>query len=193
MIAIDGNIGCGKSTIIKLLSYNYKVFPEDIASWGDWLSKYYEEPKQYSLGFQLTVLLSHLRQQTKQFTEITFYERCSHTCNRIFGSLLVDDGIMKPEELELCVSYERQFNKKVEHLFYLRTSPKICKERMILRDRCCESSIDISYLEKLHNKYESVYNCGSNIVDGINIHIIDANKTPEEIYDEINYITEMLL
>ena len=30
-------------------------------------------------------------------------------------------------------------------------------ERMILRDRCCESSIDISYLEKLHDKYENVY------------------------------------
>ena len=103
-IAIDGNIGCGKSTVIEKLK-NWtdfkKVYSEDIASWGDWLEKYYEDPKKYALGFQLTVLLSHLRQQGEVDDDgLYIYERCSHTCNRIFGSLLVEDGIMSERELE---------------------------------------------------------------------------------------------
>lgn len=192
MIAIDGNIGCGKSTVLKTLCENYCIFPEDITSWGKWLPKYYENPKQYAMGFQLTVLLSHLRQQQEPIYDITFYERCSHTCNRIFGSLLVDDGIMEPEELELCVSYERQFNKPVEHLIYLRTTPEVCMQRIKSRDRDCETSIDIGYLKKLHDKYEEVYNTGEYVVDGINIHIVDANAGKDEIMEAIHGKIEMI-
>ncbi len=190
-IAIDGNIGCGKSTVIeKLRGLKYRVYPEDIKSWGDWLIKYYEEPKKYALGFQLTVLLSHLRQQgdvSGDDGDVYIYERCSHTCNRIFGSLLVDDDIMNERDLELCKSYEREFNNGVDILFYLQTTPEICKERIIKRDRSCESSIEIDYLKKLHNKYEDVYSHDS-IVDGIKIYIIDATRSADEVFEDIRSI-----
>lgn len=200
-IAIDGNIGCGKSTVIeKLREFTKlknglfkKVYSEDIESWGDWLIKYYEEPKAYALGFQLTVLLSHLRQQGEVGEDdkgVYIYERCSHTCNRIFGSLLVDDDIMSERDLELCKSYEKEFNNGVDVLFYLQTTPEICKERIIKRDRSCESSIEMDYLKKLHDKYEDVYNfleddssAHTKKVDGINIYIINATHSAEVVLE----------
>tara|TARA_B100000035_G_scaffold254122_1_gene223610 strand:- start:542 stop:1156 length:615 start_codon:yes stop_codon:yes gene_type:complete len=187
-IAIDGNIGCGKSTVVEKLRKhdNFKVYSEDIESWGDWLIKYYEDPKKYALGFQLTVLLSHLRQQGEVDDKgFYIYERCSHTCNRIFGSLLVDDDIMSKRDLELCKSYEREFNNGVDALFYLQTTPEICKERIIKRDRSCESSIEMDYLNKLHDKYEDVYNGDECKVDGISIYIIDATQSEEDVLQEI--------
>lgn len=197
-IAIDGNIGCGKSTVIeKLRELKYRVYPEDIESWGDWLIKYYKEPKKYALGFQLTVLLSHLRQQgdvSGDDGDVYIYERCSHTCNRIFGSLLVDDDIMNERDLELCKSYEKEFNNGVDILFYLQTTPEICKERIVKRDRSCESSIEMDYLKKLHNKYEDVYSTEITdpdlacIVDGIIIYIIDATRPADEVFKNIQML-----
>ena len=192
-IAIDGNIGCGKSTVINRLGESgYTIYPEDIASWGDWLSKYYKEPKRYSFGFQLTVLLSHLRQQSKEIKRdrISIFERCSHTCNRIFGSLLVEDGTMEYDELVLCEDYEHEFNNSVDVLIYLKTTPAICKKRIDFRDRTCESSIDIGYLEKLHHKYESIYN--KNVVDGIQIYTVDSTKPIDFVYDNIIKIIKKL-
>ena len=116
-IAIDGNIGCGKSTLLKgLREMGYRVYLEDLDSWGDWLQKYYENPTRYALGFQMTVLLSHLKQQTewrgRGVGKYAIFERCSHTCNRIFGSLLHDEGVLETDELKLCEKYETTFNQR---------------------------------------------------------------------------------
>ena len=59
-------------------------------------------------------------------------------------------------------------------------------------DRDCETSIDINYLKKLHDKYEEVYNTGKYVVDGINIHIIDANLGKDEIIEAIHGKIEMI-
>lgn len=196
-IAIDGNIGCGKSTLLKgLREMGYRVYLEDLDSWGDWLQKYYENPTRYALGFQMTVLLSHLKQQTewrgRGVGPYAIFERCSHTCNRIFGSLLHDEGVLETDELKLCEKYETTFNQRVQRLFYLKTTPETCKERMIMRDRACESSINIEYLQKLHKKYESVYNNGATSVDGIEIHVIDANKSTDEVLKNVSTIIDSI-
>jgi len=183
-IAIDGNIGCGKSTVIKHLgNKGYTVYPEDIESWGDWLNMYYDNPKKNALGFQMTVLLSHLKQQKQKNTGDIIYERCSHTCNRIFGSLLLDDGILETHEYDLCKSFEKEFNNSVDVIIYLQTTPEICKKRIQKRDRSCESSINIDYLKNLHNKYESVYK--DTTVDGKKIIIIDALQPTDIVLKEV--------
>ena len=48
-IAIEGNIGVGKTTLSQLLSkhYNAKLVLEEFAE-NPFLTKFYENPKQYS-------------------------------------------------------------------------------------------------------------------------------------------------
>ena len=131
----------------------------------------------------MTVLLSHLKQQKQKNTGDVIYERCSHTCNRIFGSLLLDDGILETHEYDLCKSFEKEFNNSVDVVIYLQTTPEICKKRIQKRDRSCESSINIDYLKSLHNKYESVYK--DTIVDGKKIIIIDALQPTDIVLNEV--------
>ena len=60
-IAIDGNIGCGKSTVIeKFRELKYKVYSEDIESWGDWLEKYYEDGAGLNEKIKLAKLMTEL-------------------------------------------------------------------------------------------------------------------------------------
>ena len=49
---------------------------------------------------------------------------------------------------------------------------------------------NIEYLQKLHDKYESVYNNGTSVVDGIEIHVIDATGSPQSVLDQITVLLE---
>ena len=53
-IAIEGNIGAGKTTLSQLLSqhYNAKLVLEEFAE-NPFLTKFYENPKQYAFPLEL--------------------------------------------------------------------------------------------------------------------------------------------
>jgi deoxyadenosine/deoxycytidine kinase len=57
IISIAGNIGVGKSTLLKRLeSMGHTVMFEGInrGAWGGLLKKYYDDPKKYAYLFQTT-------------------------------------------------------------------------------------------------------------------------------------------
>ena len=59
-IVFDGNIGCGKSSILKLLvdksAIDLHVYNEPLNDWSKWLELFYSDMKKYSFGFQMRVL-----------------------------------------------------------------------------------------------------------------------------------------
>ena len=189
-IVIDGNIGSGKSTLLDVLKTVYTVYTEDIEAWGDWLPCYYKNQKKYAFGFQLSVLLSHLKQQNSPIKDkITIFERSTYSCNAIFGQLLVKDGLMSELEYSLCTEYSEAFDNPIKYTIYLQCMPSICYSRICERSRDCETSIPYSYIEKLHAQYEEVYR------DSKKIFKIDANKPADQVYSQVlstlDYISEL--
>ena len=63
-IAIEGNIGAGKTTLSQLLSqhYNAKLVLEEFAE-NPFLTKFYENPKQYAFPLELFFLAERFKQQ----------------------------------------------------------------------------------------------------------------------------------
>jgi deoxyadenosine/deoxycytidine kinase len=63
-IAIEGNIGAGKTTLSQLLSkhYNAKLVLEEFAD-NPFLTKFYENPKQYAFPLELFFLAERFKQQ----------------------------------------------------------------------------------------------------------------------------------
>lgn len=57
-ICIEGNIGSGKSTLIKALGdYGYEVYPEPVQQrWGQFLPILYKDPARWGMCFQMEVL-----------------------------------------------------------------------------------------------------------------------------------------
>ena len=60
--SIDGIIGAGKSTVLKLLRQNNICLEEPVADWGELLENFYEDINRYAYPFQLQVLLSQKKQ-----------------------------------------------------------------------------------------------------------------------------------
>jgi thymidine kinase len=91
--------------------------------------------------------------------------------------MLLENGCMTPGEFEL---FEGLYNKlawKPDLFIYLRTTPETCKERILKRQRACETSIDIEYLKSLHEQYEALYARG--------IVCVNANRSVDKVYEDV--------
>jgi deoxyguanosine kinase len=59
LISIEGNIGSGKSSLLRNLSDKHKVIPEPVEDWGQCLTKYYEEPRKHAYELQMKAMASY--------------------------------------------------------------------------------------------------------------------------------------
>lgn len=104
---------------------------------------------------------------------------------------------MKPVEYEILSKW---FHWMIENndcqldlIFYLRTSPETCLERLNQRGRSEEvSSISLAYLSKLHDLHESwlCYDSDKMIYKPKNIIIIDADQSLDDVCKRVEYETK---
>jgi len=179
IISIEGNIGSGKSTILKSLKshfsdndkINQKIFflQEPVDEWekikdkdgNTILKKFYENKKNYSFSFQIMASVSRLsllkREIDKHPDAIFIIERSSKS-DRLFAEMLYDDEFIEDIDYQIYLMLHECFFdiniNKIQKLVYLKTDPKICLERVNKRMREGESTITYEYLEKL-DKYHS--------------------------------------
>lgn len=173
-IVIDGNIGSGKSTQLKLLeSKGFSVRCEPIHEWP--LKLFYEDQTRWAFLLQMNVL--------KSFVELgdnvtpTVWERSPESSKYVFWKMLRDRGIGSDEEdLVYSFFYEKNTWKPDVHI-YIRTSPEKCHERICRRFQDGDTSIDLEYLKLVHTYYEGY------ISD--NVIVIDGEDSPENIHKVI--------
>lgn len=179
-IVIDGNIGCGKTTLLKNLRINNAhILLEDVDDWkkDGILDKYYENPKKMAFIFQMKVAISHLKnikslieKHGKDITIIS--ERSTYSCFHIFTRMLEKVGFMTEDEIKIHKELCLDCCVKPDIYLYLKTDVDIAIERIKRRNR--ESNISRDYLEDLNNQYELLkYICED---DGIGFFEIDANQ-----------------
>lgn len=174
-IVIDGNIGSGKSTQLKMLSVKYKVQCEPIDDWP--LDLFYENPSRWVFLLQMSIL--------KSFNERTadIWERSPESSKEVFWNIL---SKTESENDVYTYFYEKCGWSPDVHV-YIRTDPSRCLERILTRFQEGDVKITREYLEKVHESYERY------IASKSQVKIIDGNKNPEEIHSEIiRYVSEML-
>lgn len=170
IISICGNIGCGKTTLLNLLSQDgFKCMLEGIKDWGDILELSYSEPEKYSLAFQLRIISEQTLQKEsilKMNEKNVFIERSSDDGRHVFVNAKkqlshLDDVMIA--EFDRWVNIHKmgiQPHKTV----YLRTTPEIAAERIQKRQQAGDSFIDKEYLKMLHELYEKRYSSDPNIL-----------------------------
>jgi len=168
---IEGNIGSGKSTILKLLenAKNVEVIQEPVDLWlnikdddnKNLLQHFYSDMDRYSYMFQTMVFKTRLQSLEKpQVNEFRFSERSIWTDRFVFGKMCLEDKKMNSIESS-CYKFwfewlEEKFKPKPDGIIYIKCSPKKCLERINNRGRDEENKIPIEYLEKLnmyHDKW----------------------------------------
>jgi deoxyadenosine/deoxycytidine kinase len=202
VISIEGNIGSGKSTILRLLKEHFKnsndiiFLQEPVDEWEKIkdkdnitiLSKFYENQKKYSFAFQMMAYISRLsllkEAITKNPNAIIITERCLNTDRYVFAKMLYDSGNMEDVEYQIYINWFDHFlcMVDIQKNVYLKTDPGICIERINKRNRTGESSISLEYLINCHKYHEEMI---SNIIKD-NTLIINCNINMEDNKDIIN-------
>lgn len=158
IISIEGNIGCGKSTVLKALAeLGYTVHPEPVDKWSKWLKLFYEDPARWGMSFNTNVLLTGYSCQQHAKEELHVYERSALACKYVFSNIQFVNGNMIQEEVELFDSImDRVVGWYPDTIIYMRTAPTKCAQRIKKRGRNAESDVSIAYITQVHEAYEAM-------------------------------------
>lgn len=172
IFTIEGNIGSGKSTLIRLLQKKYDdivCILEPVDKWEkitdqkgeSILSKFYKDQKKYSFSFQMMAYISRLasikrvieKNCNKSLMIVT--ERSVYTDKEVFAKMLYDDDKIEDVNYKIYLEWFDEFIKDIPltGIIYLKTNPETSLKRIIKRARNGEI-IPLEYLEKCHKYHE---------------------------------------
>lgn len=171
--SIEGNIGSGKSTLVKMMKSMFKddskyyFLEEPVHIWetikdasGETiLSKFYADQARYSFSFQMMAYISRisiLKQAVKEHPgKIFITERSVITDRNVFAQMLHDVGHIEDIELQI---YQKWFDEFIEEiqvtgLIYVKVAPETAHSRVLKRAREGEN-ISLDYLRQCHEYHE---------------------------------------
>ena len=185
IISICGNIGSGKSTVVKRLKEEriYEVEEEPTVNSEKLLDDFYRDMKRWSFQLQIKVIMLYKSLKNK-FTlsdRVYIVERSPWESRKVFAQSLLATGNMEMHEFQLYNDVYVELGWKADITIYLRTSTETCMERIVQRGRECEKYLEKSYIENLQDYYETCLN-------DENIEVVDGNKDKDAVYDEVKKI-----
>jgi deoxyadenosine/deoxycytidine kinase len=158
-IAIEGNIGAGKTTLSHLLSqhYNAKLVLEEFAE-NPFLTKFYENPKQYAFPLELFFLAERFKQQQELVKNKDLFQEVI-VSDYLFTKCLLFAKVNLPEEEYRL--YQKMFDvfyaqlTPPDILIYLHAPVNRLQNNIKKRNRKFEQAIPDEYLFKLQETYTS--------------------------------------
>ena len=178
IFSIEGNIGSGKSTLVrKLKDYIaeklngrkiiYLTEPVDV--WNTItdengktiLANFYENQYKFAFSFQMMAYISRLSQLKSTIREnpnsIIITERSVWTDRNVFAKMLYDELKIGKIDYQIYNKWFDEFVKEVRlnGIIYVKTKPKKCLERIKIRQREGET-VPLQYLE-LCDSYHQIW------------------------------------
>ncbi len=160
-VAVAGNIGVGKSTLVSMLCnrLGWQSFFEPVGD-NPYLADFYRDMHQWSFHSQIFFLTRRLRSHRQLLDHPTsaIQDRCVYEDAEVFAQNLFLQGLMDERDYlsyhELyCVLSE--FLPPPDLVVYLRASVGTLQERISRRGRDYERTITPDYLGQLNNLYEA--------------------------------------
>lgn len=160
-LAIEGVIGVGKTTLARLLqpSYNANVLLE-VFEENPFLSNFYSDRARYAFQTQIFFLLSRYQQQNRSVPEMLAKGQpliSDYTFDK--DSLFARINLVG-DELEMYYRVHSALSEKIPQpdlVMYLRASTDTLMQRITMRDRSYERSMDRKYIESLNQAYDAFF------------------------------------
>jgi deoxyadenosine/deoxycytidine kinase len=160
IITIDGNIGCGKTSILNYLHKYYKipVDLEPVDNWDKYLHDMYDD-KQGVFKFQVRVWLDRCWVQEKSEKSIILMERSPHFIKNVFIRTAYDLKMISEKERESLLALHKNTDKMwcPNFYIYLRSKPENCCKKIKKRNRPSEKNITPEYIKILHDIHEETF------------------------------------
>jgi len=192
-IAIEGNIGAGKTSLSKMLSedFNAKLVLERFAE-NAFLPKFYENKERFAFPLEMSFLADRYQQLTDDLSQFDLFKSFVISDYYIFKSLIFAQVTLQKEEYLLL---RKIFNlmykeiKKPDLYIYLYQSTERLLQNIKTRGRVYEQSITSSYLKEIQDGYQGFIKTENNLkILMIDVTHKDFVNNIEDYYDIVNKI-----
>lgn len=198
-IAVAGNIGAGKTTLVTKLSKHYNWTPQfEAVDDNPYLKDFYDSMEKYAFPLQIYFLHSRFNQvrTIRDTDQNIIQDRTIYEDAHIFARNLYEGGNLTKRDFENYFSLFHSMTSLItppDLLIYLQASIPTLIDQIGKRGRDYESKINIKYLESLNNHYESWienYTEGNLLI--VNVNDIDFVNNPEDLGGIIQRIDAQL-
>jgi deoxyadenosine/deoxycytidine kinase len=195
-VAIAGNIGVGKSTLVALLSkrLNWEPYYEPESD-NPYLADFYRDMHTWAFPSQIFFLTRRLRDQRLLLNHPTsvIQDRTVYEDAEIFARNLFLQGQMTERDYQTyCDLYQVlcDFVPPPDLVVYLRASLSTLTKRIANRGRDYESSIPQGYIGRLNDLYEEWINnfslCPVLTIPADDLNYVENNAHLDLIVSKIN-------
>lgn len=159
-IAIAGNIGTGKSSLVEFLTRTYGVEPfYEPNDENPYLPDFYQDMNRWAFHSQLYFLSNKFKmhQQLEQVSGVVVLDRTIYEDAEIFATALHKMHHFTGRDWDTYWSFYQIILDAIrppDLMIYLRCSMRTLRKRIGLRGRAMEKDIPLSYLKRLENLYE---------------------------------------
>lgn len=187
-IAVAGNIGAGKTTLVNKLAHHYGWEPLfEAVDDNPYLGDFYNDMKQWAFPLQIYFLHSRFRQAQaiQSSAKPVIQDRTIYEDAHIFARNLYESGFLSERDFNNYFSLFESMTEVVKPpdlLIYLKASIPTLIAQIARRGRDYESSISIRYLEDLNRHYNdwiASYKNGPLLV--IDVDDLDYAHNPEDL------------
>ncbi len=156
-IAIEGNIGAGKTTLTHKLAedFNAKMVLERFAD-NPFLPKFYEDQNRYAFPLEMSFLADRYQQISDDLAQFDLFKDFIVADYHVFKSLIFAKVTLAEDEFRL---YKTMFDivykemPKPDLYIYLYQNTQRLLENIKQRGRSYEQEIPAEYLEKINSGY----------------------------------------
>lgn len=159
-IGIAGNIGCGKTTLTRMLAEHYGWTPKfEAVTYNPYLEDYYKDISRWSYNLETYFLAQRFKDvlEISKSKDVIVQDRTIMegvyifvANNKAMGNLSDRDYDTYMQLFSLMMSMVRE----PDLLIYLKTSVPKLVEQIQLRGRDYEKSMSIEYLTNLNKLYD---------------------------------------
>jgi len=156
-IAIEGNIGVGKSSLAKRIAEDFsgRIILEQFSE-NPFLPKFYQDPKAYAFPLEMSFLAERFQQLSERLPHSELFSNFVISDYFVLKSLIFAEVNLGEDEYQL---YKRIFHlmyqqiPKPDLLVYLHRPTEQLQKQIKLRGRSYEMDIQDDYLERVQESY----------------------------------------
>jgi len=191
-IAIEGNIGAGKTTLAHLLAkhYNARLILEAFAD-NPFLPKFYENPQQYAFPLELFFMAERYKQLKELIHTKDLFQSITVSDYLFTKCLLFAKVNLPEEEFRLYQKLFEIINQQLiqpDIIIYLHASVNKLQENIKKRNRPYEQSIADEYLfsiQETYTHYIRQHNIKTLFIDVGNADFLSNDKHIKVILDAL--------
>ncbi|RCT56465.1 2-amino-4-hydroxy-6-hydroxymethyldihydropteridine diphosphokinase [Winogradskyella sp. KYW1333] len=174
-IAIEGNIGAGKTSLAKKISkdFNAKLILERFAD-NPFLPKFYKEPERYAFTLEMSFLADRYQQISDDLSQLDLFKDFMVSDYDVHKSLIFSKITLPEDEFRLYRKLFYQVYKDIARpdlYVYLYQNTERLQKNIKKRGRKYEKEIQDEYLEKINSGYLSFLRNQTEL----NVKIIDIS------------------